>query len=116
MNYSGIMTLPVSDTTPEMLVALADAMRGQVVDGVRVHYAVPKLVSGFDYGPLIHLYVVLDDPADGAETWLLETTWQVRHLADHQAELIGIQDDLLTSPVAVSDAAGVGLLPLTPGQ
>jgi len=41
------VSLPISDTTDEMLARLMDATRGRVVDGIRIHdaQACPRLAS-----------------------------------------------------------------------
>ncbi len=116
MNYSGIMTLPVTDTTPEMLVALAEAMRGQVIDGVLIHDAVAELVPRVDTAQIVHLYVLLDDPIRPATTWPTETCSRVGDLAYREGGHIGIEEYVLTTPFGVSDAALVGLSPAANGQ
>jgi hypothetical protein len=37
--HPGGVSLPISDTTDEMPARLVDAMRGRVVDGIRIHDA-----------------------------------------------------------------------------
>jgi hypothetical protein len=57
-----------STTTPAMLAALSDAVRGRVVDGITVQDADAVLELGVDDEQIVHLTLVLDDPAPD-RTW-----------------------------------------------
>jgi hypothetical protein len=102
--YARAVSLPMSGATPEMLARLVEAMRGQVVDGVRIHDA--RASTGVLYGePVVRVRLLIDDPPPGERTWPVDTMHALRRLAGDVAWYqIGNPDLVLTSRVALSKA------------
>jgi hypothetical protein len=56
-------------TSAAELAALCDALRGQLVAGIRVHDARAELIPGATGETIVRLTLLLDDPAAGEDTW-----------------------------------------------
>ncbi len=104
MDYSVIMTMPVSTTTSEMLAELVRSMRGQVVDGIRVHDATAEVDFQVDGETIVRLRLLIDDPLASAPTWPLETCGTLTHLAWSEARRLDIQEWVVVWFVGLSKA------------
>jgi len=103
--YAGSVSLPMSGATPEMLARLVDAMRGQVVEGVRIHDAQTSIDIDINGEPVVHLRLLIDDPPPGEPTWPVETIFRMMRLARDVAwHQIGIPDQVWSSRVALRQA------------
>jgi hypothetical protein len=103
--YAGAVSRPTSGATPEMLARLVEAMRGLVVDGIRIHDAQAWTEVDYDGEPMVHLNLLLDDPGPGEPTWPVDTLSAIGRLARQEAwQRIGIPDWIFVSRVARCEA------------
>lgn len=101
--YAGAMTAATS-TTPTKLAALCDLLRGQVVDGVRIHDARAELVPGATGETIVRLTLLLDDPAPGTDTWPLDTLRAMESRAWDEAAALAIPEWVYVKHTPLSDA------------
>jgi hypothetical protein len=114
--YPDSVSLPMSRATPEMLGRLVEAVRGQVIEGVRIHDARASTQIDWDGVPIVRLYVLVDDPPPGEPTWPVDAILAIMGFAGRQAwQQIGIPDEVWTSPVSVREAEVHGFSPAAPG-
>lgn len=106
--YAGRMTLPTSNTTPEMLDALVNALRGQVIDDVRIHDAKAEITSGSDFEPVVRVSVLLDNPPLSAGTWSTSTLMAIQDKAWEISKQLGISDWSYVTHIALNEAEGIG--------
>jgi len=105
----------MSGATPEMLEQLVDAMRGRVVDGIRIHDARASTDIDGDGEPMVRLVVLVDDPQPDEWTWPVEKIYAIDTLALREAwHRIGIPDSVYTTYVALSEAERGGFVPPGP--
>lgn len=102
--YPGAMTTATA-TTPAKLAALCDALRDQVVAGIRIHDTRAEIVTGATGEPIVRLTLLLDDPAAG-ETWPLDAIEDMETRAWDEANQLGIPEWVYVKHVPRSDAAG----------
>ena len=101
--YAGAMTAATS-TTPTKLAALCDALRGQVLDGVRIHDARAELVPGATGETIVRLTLLLDDPAAGEDTWPLDVLRAMESRAWDEAAALAIPEWVYVKHTPLSDA------------
>ncbi len=83
-----------------------DALRGQVVAGIRIHDARAELVPGATGETIVRLSLLLDDPALGNDTWPLEALRDIETRAWDEAVILGIPEWIYVKHAPLSDAAG----------
>jgi len=103
--YAGPVSLPMSGATPEMLEQLVDAMRGRVVEGIRIHDARASTDIGGHGIPMVRVVLLVDDPQPDEWTWPVEKIRAIDYLARREAwQRIGIPDHVYTTHVALCEA------------
>lgn len=95
----------ISNTTPEMLALLADALRDETIDGIHIHDAKAEMTQGPDYESVIRVRLLLDDPPPNARVWPNASIRKMQDLAWKIAADLGITEWSWNSWVALSDAA-----------
>jgi hypothetical protein len=90
--------------TPAKLAALCDALRGQVIAGIRVHDARAELVPGATGETIVRLTLLLDDPAAGEDTWPLDALRDMETLAWDEAGRLDIPEWVYVKHSALSNA------------
>jgi hypothetical protein len=103
--YPGTVTSP--EITPEALTALADALRGRAVEGVRIHDVMLERDFGIDYEPWLRVTLLLDDPRPGQPTWPVAAMEAISRTAREAAWELGIPTWLRLSHVSISEAGDV---------
>lgn len=103
--YAGYVTAATT-TTAAKLAALCDALRGQVVTGVRIHDARAELVPGATGETIVRLTLLLDDPAPGNDTWPLDALRDMETRAWDGAAALAIPEWIYVKHAPLSDAAG----------
>jgi hypothetical protein len=93
---------------PETLDGLADAIRGRVVEGVRIHDAQAFTDVDTDGEPVVRLRVLVGNPRAGERTWPVETHRAINRLARQEAARLGVTDWVYVSRVALREAARGG--------
>ena len=88
--YPGEMT--TAATTRGKLPMLTAALRGQVVDGIRIHDAVADLTTGAVDDVIVRLTLLLDDPEQGRRTWPLDAIRAMESRAWDEAAALGIPE------------------------
>jgi hypothetical protein len=101
--YPGVMATATT-TTAEKLAALCDALRGQVIAGVRVHEATAEIKPGSDGEPIVRLRLVAADPARGRDTWPVETVRSIEQRARHEAWKLGVAEWVYVTLIGQSEA------------
>jgi hypothetical protein len=101
--YAGPVTAATT-TTPAKLAALCDALRGQVVAGIRIHDARAELVPGATGETIVRLTLLLDDPPAAAETWPLDALRNMETHAWDEAAQLGIPEWVYVKHAPLSDA------------
>jgi len=101
--YAGLVTAATT-TTPAKLAALCDALRGQIVAGVRIHDVRAELVPGATGETIVRLTLLLDDPAVDADTWPLDTLREMETRAWDEAARLGIPEWVYVKHTPLSDA------------
>lgn len=102
--YPEPVTLPTTRTSAALLPALADALRGQTVEGVHIHDAAVELTDGVEGETVARVSLLVDDPQPGARTWPVETVQNIEWLARRQAWALGIGEWVFLKLIAVSEA------------
>jgi hypothetical protein len=88
-----------------MLARLVDAVRGQVVEGIRIHDAQTSIDIDINGEPVVHLRMLVDDPPPGELTWPVDTIFAMMRFAREVAwHRIGIPDQVRSSRVALQEA------------
>jgi len=93
-------------TTTEELAALCEALRGQVIAGVRIHDARAEVTPGATDELVVRLTLLLDDPENGHDTWPLDAMRAMESSAWDEASRLGIPEWVYVKHVPLSDAAG----------
>lgn len=101
--YSGGMTAATT-TTPAKLAALCDALRGQVVDDIRIHDARAELVPGATGETIVRLTLLLDDPTTGEDTWPLDALRAMETRAWDEAAALAIPEWVYVKHTPLSEA------------
>lgn len=96
----------VPTTTPAMLTALAEALRGRTVAGITIHDAVAESVLGADDRPIVRLSLVLDDAAPDLDTWPYDALREIDRLARTTALELGVEEFVYIVREGVSAATG----------
>lgn len=79
-----------SGVTSKMLTDLASAMRGQIIEGLRIHDARADIKIGAELEPFVRVYTVVDDPEPGERTWKFSVNRAIQNEAKNVAEKLGI--------------------------
>ncbi len=102
--YAEPVSLPISGATPEMLADLVAALRGRVVNGIRIHDVQAYTDVTYDSEPVVRVRLLLDDPVPGERTWPGDTLGTMNHLALSEGWRLGIPDWVFASLVRLSNA------------
>lgn len=90
-------------TTPAKLAALCDALRGEVVAGIRIHDARAELVPGATGETIVRLTLLLDNPAPGHDTWPLDALRDIETRAWDDAATLAIPEWVYVKHAPLSD-------------
>lgn len=101
--YPGAMTAATT-TTPAKLAGLCDALRGQIVNGIRLHDARAELVPGATGETIVRLTLLLDDPMAGEDTWPLDALRDMETRAWDEAAGLAIPEWVYVKHTPLSDA------------
>lgn len=93
-----------TSTTPAKLAAPCDALRGQVVAGIRIHDTRAELVPGATGETIVRFTLLLDDPAAGEDTWPLDALREMETRAWDEAADLGISEWVYVKHTPLSDA------------
>lgn len=102
--YAGHVTAATT-TTPAKLAALCDALRGQVIDGIRIHDARAELVPGATGETIVRLTLLLDDPVPGHDTWPLDALRDMETRAWDKAAALAIPEWVYVKHASLRNAA-----------
>lgn len=102
--YSGGVIVTES---PEMLAALADGLRGRVIERVRIHEVVIERDFGIDFEPWVRVTLLLDDPATPTVTWPVAAVQAIDRLARSVAWDLGITTWLRIMHVSIREAEDI---------
>jgi hypothetical protein len=90
--------------TAEKLTALCDALRSQVVAGVRIYGASAEVKQGSDGEPIVRLRLIVADPAAGQDTWQVETVRRIEQRARDEAWKLGLAEWVYVTLIGQSEA------------
>jgi hypothetical protein len=96
--YPGVME--VSRTTPQMLDALVAAMRGQVIEGIRIHAGTVRIRPGSEGEPVVALHLIIDDPV--GDTWPVSAMQAMQRRALERAAGLGVEEWVSVTHAPVS--------------
>jgi hypothetical protein len=99
------MSATTTSATADTLAALSDALRGQVIEGVRVHEASAEITLGADNESIVRLRLVVDDPAPDRGTWPVSAVRAIQRRAWEEAWRLGIPEWAYVVLVPRSEAA-----------
>jgi hypothetical protein len=91
-------------TSAAELAALCDALRGQLVAGIRVHDARAEMVPGATGETIVRLTLLLDDPAAGQDTWPHGALRELETRAWDEAATLRIPEWVFVMHAPLSDA------------
>ena len=114
--YADPVSLPMSGATPEMLADLVEALRGQVINGVRIHDARAATDITYEGEPVVRVRVLLDDPRPTEDIWPVKTTTAIGLLALREGWRVGIPDWVFASYTRLSNAEREGFPAAAPGE
>lgn len=104
--YPGAVT--TAATTAEKLPVLVDALRGQVVAGVRIHDLHAEIKPGAEGDTVVRLTLLVDDPRPGTRTWPVETRREIERRAQDEAWRLGVPEWTYVALVALGEADDEG--------
>lgn len=96
---------PAHPATDDMVEALAQSLRGQVIEGFRIHEAQVLRKLGAYLQSIVQVRVLLDDPADDEPLWPFAA---LDRAIQRRADDLGIEEDVLTWHVWLRDAIEAG--------
>jgi hypothetical protein len=102
--YPGHMATATT-ATAEKLAALCEALRGQVIAGVRVHEVTAEVKPGSDGEPIVRLRLIVTDPARGRDTWPVETVRSIEQRARDEAWKRGLAEWVYVTLIGQNEAA-----------
>jgi hypothetical protein len=118
-SYSGHMSeplympAPLGVTNDRMLAALADALRGQVIEGFRLYYVQVATEWWPEIDTFVKVTLLVDDPPGGAPTWPAEQSVALSLAIDRLAWGFGIAESISVQRINLRSAVESGIPPET---